>query len=119
MSASEFFRKSSIANFSTHQNRTVLKLTRCLSANLSPYAGKTTLLDILAGRAHSNVNVSGDILVNGRNVKMSYGTVAYVPQQDLLTGTLTVRETLLFTARLRYAPCSHAHCCTSIYCCGD
>lgn len=63
--------------------------------------GKTTLLDILAGRAHSNVNVSGDILVNGRNVKMSYGTVAYVPQQDLLTGTLTVRETLLFTARLR------------------
>lgn len=65
--------------------------------------GKTTLLDTLAGRVQGNVNVTGSIRVNGKHVKMSYGTVAYVPQEDLLTGTLSVRETLEFTARLRYA----------------
>lgn len=38
---------------------------------------------------------------------MSYGTVAYVPQDDLLTGTLTVRETLMSAANLRCgAPCA-------------
>jgi ABC-type multidrug transport system ATPase subunit len=66
--------------------------------------GKTTLLDTLAGRAHGNLSMEGRILVNGHEAKMSYGTVAYVPQQDLLTGTLTVRETLMFCARLRCAP---------------
>lgn len=65
-------------------------------------AGKTTLLDALAGRTPKNLQVSGDVRVNGHAGKMSYGTVAYVPQEDLLTGTLTVRETLDFTARLRY-----------------
>ena len=64
-------------------------------------AGKTTLLDTLAGRTPSSLCATGDIRVNGHGTQMSYGTVAYVPQHDLFTGSLTVRETLTFTAHLR------------------
>ena len=64
-------------------------------------AGKTTLLDLLAGRKPSNLRADGDIRVNGEATKMSYGKVAYVPQDDLLTGPLTVRETLNMVAALR------------------
>ena len=64
-------------------------------------SGKTTLLDLLAGRKPSNLSSSGTIKVNGKDTKMSYGKVAYVPQNDLLTGALTVRETLHMTACLR------------------
>eukprot|EP00892_Ulva_mutabilis_P010291 jgi/Ulvmu1/7634/UM038_0061.1 len=70
-------------------------------------SGKTTLLDTLAGRAQGNLHVQGDVRVNGHHTKMSYGTVAYVPQQDLLTGTLTVYETLMFAAKLRLAIPQH------------
>ena len=65
--------------------------------------GKTTLLDVLAGRKPSNLVATGEVLINGHATKLSYGTVSYVPQSDLLTGTLTVHETLTFTAALRFA----------------
>jgi ABC-type branched-subunit amino acid transport system ATPase component len=68
-------------------------------------AGNTTLLDTLAGRVPRNVQDSGEVHVNGHVTKMSYGTVSYVPQQDHVTGTLTVRETLQYTARLRCFLC--------------
>lgn len=76
----------------------------------SPLAGKTTLLDTLAGRTPRSLEVAGDIHVNGRPSQMSYGTVAYVPQEDLLTGSLTVRETVTFTANLRCAATSRTAC---------
>lgn len=64
-------------------------------------SGKTTLLDALSGRLAPNAFLSGAILLNGRKAKLSFGTVAYVTQDENLIGTLTVRETIAYSARLR------------------
>jgi hypothetical protein len=63
--------------------------------------GKSTLLDTLAGRLASSAAWDGEIRVNGHKSSLSYGKSAYVTQDEMLSGTLTVEETLLFTARLR------------------
>lgn len=64
-------------------------------------SGKSTLLDALAGRLAANAFQSGSIMLNGRKQKLSFGTAAYVTQDDTLIGTLTVRETIAYSARLR------------------
>ncbi|XP_004516742.1 ABC transporter G family member 11 [Cicer arietinum] len=64
-------------------------------------SGKSTLLDALSSRLASNCFLSGTILLNGRKEKLSFGTAAYVTQDDNLIGTLTVRETIWYSARLR------------------
>lgn len=64
-------------------------------------SGKSTLLDALSGRLAANAFLSGSILLNGRKAKLSFGTAAYVTQDDNLIGTLTVRETISYSARLR------------------
>ncbi|KAK4719555.1 hypothetical protein R3W88_017893 [Solanum pinnatisectum] len=64
-------------------------------------SGKSTLLDALSGRLASNAILSGKILLNGRKAKLSFGTAAYVTQDDTLIGTLTVRETIYYSAQLR------------------
>ncbi|KAF6153442.1 hypothetical protein GIB67_003632 [Kingdonia uniflora] len=64
-------------------------------------SGKSTLLDALSSRLASNAFLSGSILLNGRKTKLSFGTAAYVTQDDNLIGTLTVRETISYSARLR------------------
>ncbi|KAL0356466.1 UNVERIFIED_CONTAM: ABC transporter G family member 11 [Sesamum radiatum] len=64
-------------------------------------SGKSTLLDALSGRLAANAFLSGTILLNGRKAKLSFGTAAYVTQDDNLIGTLTVRETISYSARLR------------------
>ncbi|KAJ7542445.1 hypothetical protein O6H91_10G107100 [Diphasiastrum complanatum] len=64
-------------------------------------SGKSTLLDALAGRLAKNTTQTGRILLNGRKQQLSYGIVAYVTQEDTLLGTLTVRETIAYSARLR------------------
>ncbi|KAI9342049.1 hypothetical protein DFJ73DRAFT_843020 [Zopfochytrium polystomum] len=65
-------------------------------------AGKSTLLDILAGKNKSGVT-NGTITVDGVQSTPSAlrSVVGYVDQEDLLLPTLTVRETLLFSASLR------------------
>ena len=63
--------------------------------------GKSTLLDTLAGRLASSAAWDGEIRVNGHKSSLSYGKSAYVTQDEMLSGTLTVEETLLFAARLR------------------
>ncbi|XP_073003048.1 ABC transporter G family member 1-like [Typha latifolia] len=63
--------------------------------------GKSTLLDTLAGRLASNVNQTGQILINGRRQKLSFGTSAYVTQDDVLMTTLTVREAVCYSAQLQ------------------
>uniref|UniRef100_A0A8R1DL26 ABC transporter domain-containing protein n=1 Tax=Caenorhabditis japonica TaxID=281687 RepID=A0A8R1DL26_CAEJA len=66
-------------------------------------AGKTTLLNILTGRNLKNIETHGEIIVNGRemhSVEMKKLS-AYVQQDDVFIGMLTVRETLLFAANLR------------------
>ncbi|XP_061342942.1 ABC transporter G family member 11-like [Gastrolobium bilobum] len=64
-------------------------------------SGKSTLLDALSSRLAANAFLSGTILLNGRKAKLSFGTAAYVTQDDTLIGTLTVRETISYSARLR------------------
>jgi len=66
-------------------------------------AGKTTLLNTFASRNSSSLEVSGDILVNG--VRLSKKSLtrysAYVQQEDLFVGSMTVKEVLIFHASLR------------------
>ncbi|KAK4407425.1 ABC transporter G family member 15 [Sesamum angolense] len=64
-------------------------------------SGKSTLLDSLAGRLARNVVMTGNILLNGKKRRLDYGVVAYVTQEDVLLGTLTVRETITYSAHLR------------------
>lgn len=61
-------------------------------------SGKTTLLNTLTCRTNKDtLAVTGNILVNGANVGNGIRNIlAYVPQDDLFMGTLTVKEHLIF-----------------------
>lgn len=65
-------------------------------------AGKSTLLDLLARKAKHGV-VGGEVLVNGQKVPDAEfrRVVGFVDQEDTLMGTLTVYETVLYSALLR------------------
>lgn len=65
-------------------------------------AGKTTFLDILANKSKSGI-VNGEILVNGRHVSAAEykRVIGFVDQEDHLMDTLTVYETILYSALLR------------------
>lgn len=70
-------------------------------------AGKTTLFNILAGRAVSRGNavLSGQLAASGQvfelgEIKPTYDA-AYVLQDDILLATQTPREALVFSAKLR------------------
>ena len=79
-----------------------LPLRRHLLAVMGPSGcGKSTLLDALANRLGKGAELSGEVLVNGHKAMLNYGRAAYVTQEDVLIGTLTVRETLAFAAKLR------------------
>lgn len=66
-------------------------------------AGKTSLLNVLTFRSPDTVEVSGLRAVNGVPVTSNQLTSisAYVQQDDLFIGTLTVREHLVFQALVR------------------
>ncbi|KAJ0021279.1 hypothetical protein Pint_31023 [Pistacia integerrima] len=64
-------------------------------------SGKSTLLDALAGRLSGNVVMTGNVLLNGKKKELECGGVAYVTQENILLGTLTVRETITYSAHLR------------------
>ncbi|KAF8997054.1 pleiotropic drug resistance ABC transporter [Cyathus striatus] len=67
-------------------------------------AGKTTLLNVLAQRVNVGV-VTGDKLVNGQPLPPDFqAQTGYVQQMDTHAPTSTVREALLFSARLRQPP---------------
>ncbi|KAF6758758.1 ABC transporter [Ephemerocybe angulata] len=61
-------------------------------------AGKTTLVEILAGKNKIGVT-TGSVSFPSQSGKAP--RIGFVPQQDILPPTLTVYETLLFAARLR------------------
>ena len=65
-------------------------------------AGKTTLMDVIAGRKTTG-RITGDILVNGRpkETKSFNRLTGYVEQQDLHMGHHTVKEALDFSAHIR------------------
>ena len=66
-------------------------------------AGKTTLLNVLARRHTSYSRLEGELRVNGRVLSSSQlqAISGYVTQHDVLPGMMTVREHLLFHAKLR------------------
>ncbi|CAG0922473.1 unnamed protein product [Notodromas monacha] len=66
-------------------------------------AGKTTLLNSLTFRNLRKLDVTGNVYANGYPVNAGHLTAisAYVQQEDLFIGTLTVREVLKFQSKLR------------------
>ncbi|KAJ8606285.1 hypothetical protein CTAYLR_010322 [Chrysophaeum taylorii] len=77
----------------------------CVTAIMGPSGGgKTTLLNCLADRAKGYGKVFGSRFVNGREVDdlAAYSAfVGYVPQDDIMLPSLTVRQTLEFYAAIR------------------
>ncbi len=72
---------------------------------LNPFVGcgKTTFLDILAKKNKSGI-VTGKVLVNGAevdNLPQYKNMIGYVDQEDIHIPSLTVRETLEFSAFVR------------------
>ena len=66
-------------------------------------SGKTTLLNVLARRnPGTKLDVTGSVTVNGASISDTdlQSISSYVEQEDALIGSLTVRETLDFAARL-------------------
>ncbi len=61
-------------------------------------SGKTTLLKCLAGVA---LPTAGEVLVGSDPLDLRRTEVGYVPQSDVVHDRLTVREALLYAARLR------------------
>ena len=65
-------------------------------------AGKTLLLNALNGYLPPT---SGQVLINGQNLYADYdlfrGQIGYVPQDDIVHGSLTVNQALYFTGKLR------------------
>ena len=74
------------------------KLTALMGAS---GAGKTTLLNTLAQRINFG-SVTGDFLVDGRPLPMSFQRASgFAEQMDVHEPTATVREALRFSAKLR------------------
>ncbi|KAL0415301.1 UNVERIFIED_CONTAM: Pleiotropic drug resistance protein 1 [Sesamum latifolium] len=66
-----------------------------------PSSGKTTLLLALAGKLDAALKVSGSVTYNGHEMNefVPQRTAAYISQDDVHIGEMTVRETLEFSAR--------------------
>ncbi|XP_003787925.1 ATP-binding cassette sub-family G member 5 [Otolemur garnettii] len=65
-------------------------------------SGKTTLLDAMSGRLRRKGTLLGDVYVNGQPLRREQfqDCFSYVLQSDTLLSSLTVRETLHYTALL-------------------
>uniref|UniRef100_A0A8C9TGX1 ATP binding cassette subfamily G member 2 (JR blood group) n=1 Tax=Scleropages formosus TaxID=113540 RepID=A0A8C9TGX1_SCLFO len=73
-----------------------------LNAILGPTGGgKSSFLDVLAARKDPS-GLSGEVLINGAPQPPNFKCLSgYVVQDDVVMGTLTVRENLRFSAALR------------------
>ncbi|EAT83309.2 hypothetical protein SNOG_09117 [Parastagonospora nodorum SN15] len=69
-------------------------------------SGKTTLLNVLARRSVPKSTVHQDLYINGTPTSLHTfrALSSYVEQEDALLGSLTVRETLYFAAKLALPP---------------
>ncbi|XP_023759511.1 ABC transporter G family member 35 isoform X1 [Lactuca sativa] len=79
----------------------VIKPSRMALVLGPPSSGKTTLLLALAGRLDKNLKVDGEITYNGHKLNEfePRRTAAYISQNDIHAGEMTVKETLDFSAR--------------------
>jgi ABC-type multidrug transport system fused ATPase/permease subunit len=66
-----------------------------------PSSGKTTLLLALAGKLDPTLEVSGEVTYNGYGLDefVPQKTAAYISQNDIHDGEMTVKEVLDFSAR--------------------
>ncbi|XP_027351091.1 ABC transporter G family member 15-like [Abrus precatorius] len=93
--------------FGTHKKKLLTGITgfaepgRIMAVMGPSGCGKTTLLNSFTGRLPTNVAVSGNILLNGKKRSLYSKDVSYVAQEELFLGTLTVKETLAFSANMR------------------
>ncbi|XP_071951918.1 broad substrate specificity ATP-binding cassette transporter ABCG2-like isoform X2 [Antedon mediterranea] len=73
-----------------------------MNAILGPSgSGKTSLLDVLAARKETR-GLEGTVLIDGNIQPSNFKLVSgYVVQDDVVMGTLTIRENLTFSAALR------------------
>ncbi|KAE8679805.1 Pleiotropic drug resistance protein 12 [Hibiscus syriacus] len=80
-------------------NLTILKDDDTLTG--PPSSGKTTLLLALAGKLDESLRVKGDITYNGYRLNefVPKKTSAYISQNDVHVGEMTVQETFDFSAR--------------------
>uniref|UniRef100_A0A2C9UZ79 ABC transporter domain-containing protein n=2 Tax=Manihot esculenta TaxID=3983 RepID=A0A2C9UZ79_MANES len=79
----------------------ILKPSRMSLLLGPPSSGKTTLLLALAGKLDSNLKMTGEITYNGYKLDefVPRKTSAYISQNDVHVGVMTVKETLDFSAR--------------------
>ena len=65
-------------------------------------AGKSTLMNVLTRRNIKGLKIKGRVSVNGMEVKEDISRIsAYIQQNDVFVGALTVQEHLLFHAKLK------------------
>ena len=76
-------------------------------------SGKSSLLNVLTGRALLYGEVSGRLFANGELIPegieaRSKNATGFVPQDDVMHTNLTVYENVYFSARLRLPPATQA-----------
>eukprot|EP00968_Pinguiococcus_pyrenoidosus_P024510 scaffold4746_cov248-Pinguiococcus_pyrenoidosus.AAC.2 len=66
-------------------------------------AGKTTMLHVLMGKVPPTFQRSGTLRINGKVTSMSAykRSIGYVPQEDIMHRSLTVRDNIEYSARVR------------------
>ncbi|OIW15880.1 hypothetical protein TanjilG_04415 [Lupinus angustifolius] len=79
----------------------IIKSSRMALLLGPPSSGKTTLLLALAGKLDRDLRMSGEISYNGHKLNefVPRKTSAYISQNDVHQGEMTVKETLDFSAR--------------------
>ncbi|XP_065869416.1 pleiotropic drug resistance protein 1-like [Euphorbia lathyris] len=87
----------------------VLKPSRMTLLLGPPSSGKTTLLLALAGKLDPTLKFSGNVTYNGHGMNefIPQRTAAYISQNDIHLGEMTVRETLAFSARCQGVGTQH------------
>ncbi|XP_010267164.1 PREDICTED: ABC transporter G family member 36-like [Nelumbo nucifera] len=81
----------------------IIKPSRMVLLLGPPSSGKTTLLLALAGKLDPSLKVKGEITYNGHRLNefVPQKTSAYISQNDVHVGELTVKETLDYSARFQ------------------
>ncbi|BAS72419.1 Os01g0516900 [Oryza sativa Japonica Group] len=84
-----------------HETNAIIKPCRMTLLLGSAGSGKSTLLKALSGKLDRRLQVSGRVTYNGHGMEqfVPERTAAYISQEDLHAGEMTVRETLAFSAR--------------------